>query len=91
MSDLTKTHPLAGKTVKLLCDVDGQEKPEYRIEDWWIRVAGKSWAVAQGNPACIKYGFRAGVAGVPGDDNVLYGKIGSYGHLIHESELGEVL
>jgi len=46
---------------------------------------------ANGNPAALIYAIRSGFDGLPTDDEVVYGKIGSFGHLIHESELGEVV
>ena len=63
----------------------------YRIEDWWQNVSGKSWQICQGNPACLQYAVRTGFARpiMPTDDEVVYGKVGSLGHLIHISELGE--
>lgn len=54
-------HPLAGKRVKL--KVSGADPEElngqlYVIEDWWQNIAGKSWMVCGGNPACLKYAIR---------------------------------
>lgn len=97
-----KPHPLAGKTVLIketarsvpnMADVAGRNLAgqEYVIEDWWDRVAGKSWMDCNGNPACMNYGMRSGFAGLPTDDEVVYGKIGHFGHLIHVSELGNVV
>ena len=85
-------HPLAGKTVtlKLIAPDPNLDGKEYRIEDWWDRIAGKSWGACDGNPACLKYAMRTGFGGgVPSNDEVVYGKVGPYGHLIHVSELGE--
>ena len=63
---------------------------EYWVEDWWENVSGGSWMSANGNPACIKYAIRVGLKdNLPTDDNVLYGKIGSFGKLIHISEVEE--
>ena len=77
--------PLAGNVVTIKSgDFAGSE---YRIEDWWDRVGGKSWMWCEGNAACLNYGVRSGFGGLPLDDEVLYGKIGSLGHLIHISEL----
>lgn len=61
-----------------------------KIEDTWINVYGESWMFARGNPACLQYAIRAAADNLPTDDNVYYGKINSEGHLVHESELGEV-
>ena len=85
-------HPLAGKTVLLNLrggHIQIQSGDHYRIEDWWENVGGKKWGDCDGNPACIIYGFRAGKAGIPPDDEVVYGKVGPFGHLIHVSELGD--
>lgn len=93
-------HPLAGKTVRLNCksspgvrsdltnELDGKK---YTIEDWWINVSGKSWMHSDGNIACLKYAMRSAEAGLPTDNEVVYGHVGPYGHLVHVSELGEVL
>lgn len=60
---------------------------EICVEDWWDRVAGMSWMVCDGNPACLLYAMRAGFSDLPTDDEVIYGKVGPYGHLVHVSEL----
>lgn len=87
----SEKHPLAGKTVKLKENINtpngelgGQE---YRIEDWWDRVFGKSWMFADGNPAAVIYAMRSGMKNLPMNDEVVYGKVGAFGHLIHVSEL----
>lgn len=56
----------------------------FHVEDWWDRVAGKSWKFCDGNPACIDYALRERT---PLDDEVLYGKIGGLGKLVHISQL----
>jgi len=84
-------HPLAGETVSLNVTALGDgltDGCEFTVEDWWINVGGRSWMDSVGNPACLQYAARAGVGGLPTDDRVLYGKVGPYGHLVHESELG---
>ncbi len=81
--------PMAGKIVKIK---SGEFKDElYRVEDWWDRVSGMSWMVADGNPACLNYAIRGATDKLPIDNEVLYGKIELLGHLIHESEIGIVL
>lgn len=91
------THPLAGQTVILNTkgesDPDHLDGSEFRIEDWWVNVSenNTSWMWCDGNPACMKYGIRSGIDALPTDDEVVYGKVGSFGHLIHVSELGEVV
>lgn len=76
----------AGKTVRI---ISGEYKgQEILIEDWWQNVYGKSWMVSDGNPACLQYAMRTGLKdNVAADDEVLYGKIGILGHLVHITEL----
>lgn len=61
-------------------------------EDWWDRVYGKSWAWSQGVPAAQSYAMRyADIdAGIPTDDEVVYGHVEQICHLVHVSELREV-
>jgi hypothetical protein len=77
----------AGKTVTLRADAFKLGGKEIRIEDWWINVAGIPWGDANGNPAAMSYGMRAGLAGLPWDNEVLYGKVDGLGHLVHLSEI----
>ena len=84
-------HPLAGETVKIKPDVKHPQNPsfggsDFRIEDWHDRVSGKSWTDCQGNPACLVYAIRT-AGKIPIDNEVVYGKVGPYGHLVHVSEL----
>ena len=90
-----EAHPLSGKTTRLKGGIkhphlpDDTEGLEFRVEDWWDRVAGKSWMFCDGNPACLIYAIRSGVGGLPGGDEVIYGKVGAFGHIIHVSEITE--
>jgi hypothetical protein len=34
-----------------------------------------------------EYAMRSGVAGLPVDNEVVYGKVGAFGHLAHVSEI----
>jgi hypothetical protein len=77
----SSAHPQAGQTVTL---TSGET---YEVEDWWDRVSGGSWMDADGNLAAMKYAVRSGIAGLPLDDEVVYGKIGWAGHLVHVSEI----
>lgn len=79
--------PLAGQTVKIRKDVKGLGGEEYRVEDWWINAFGDSWMNATGNPAAMNYGMRSGFAGLPLDDDVLYGEANGLGVLVHVSEI----
>lgn len=81
-------HHLAGQAVIIKRGSLAGE--EYKIDDWQINVyGGQSWMHANGNPAALDYdALRGGRENLPIDDNVLYGKIGSFGKMIHISELG---
>ena len=79
---------LAGYPVKIKQSTPGNIKGEtIVIEDWWENVSGKSWMFCDGNPACLAYAIRSCIGGLPTDNEVLYGKIGGLGFLVHVSEL----
>lgn len=88
-----QSHPLAGRTVTIRKGVHDaaqhQVMPgaQYRVEDYWDRLTGKSWMHSDGNPAAMHYAIRNATNSLPIDDEVLYGKIGSLGHLVHVSEI----
>jgi hypothetical protein len=77
-------HPLASQPVTLLMG-----GARFRVEDWWDRVSGSSWTEASiaGNPAARAYAIRIDGSSIPADDEVLYGKVGAYGVLVHTSEI----
>lgn len=55
-------------------------------------VFGCSWLDANGNPAALEYALRIGFYGENNNVNlfsedVLYGKVGYFGHLFHVNEL----
>lgn len=74
-------HPLAGQTVTL------KNGTEYRLEDWWDHLTGKGWGYSDGNPAALNYAMRLAGTDLPWDDEVVYGKIGAFGYLIHVNEI----
>jgi hypothetical protein len=80
-------HPSAGKTViikkNLATNPPVQEGSHYRVEDWLDRLGQGSWSAAAqaGNIACLLYARRLG------NNEVLYGKVGSLGHVVHVSEI----
>jgi len=87
-------HPLAGKTAKIKKDVVHLQFKDFggseiRVEDWWDKVSGKSWMDSVGNPACLVYAMRSAMQKppLPIDDEVVYGKVSCYGHLVHVTEL----
>jgi hypothetical protein len=77
-----------GKSYEL--NAKGLDAETIRIEDYWDRVSGLSWTLCSGNPAAPSYAMRSGMAPLPLDDEVVYGKVEGFGHLVHISELGEV-
>ena len=88
----------AGKTVKIKDGV-GHGTQEYdmsgmdfTIEDYCENVIGCSWMNAIGNPAALEYAVRIALYGGNNgvstfSNNVLYGKVGMFGHLFHVNEL----
>jgi len=80
-------HPKAGKDVHINVDPGGILI--FTIEDWWDRVGGESWMFCDGNPACLAYAIRSGSKELPMDDEVVYGKVGHRGVLVHVSEIQE--
>lgn len=89
------THPLAGKTVKLSdglgpCFAGGDiSGAEFIVEDWAENVLGCSVWAADRNPAALEYAIRMFSNGkmVPIDNNAVYGKVGIFGHIVHDSEI----
>lgn len=81
--------PLKGKTCKIREDSPEIGGREIKIEDWWDRLFGYSWTSPEGvgKPSLISYAIRTALTDIPGDDEVLYGKIKGLEFLIHESEL----
>lgn len=85
-------HPFAHKTVRIKEGIKHPQVPtfggsEFRLEDWWDKINGESWMDSVGNMAALIYAVRSGMADLPCDDEVVYGKVGSFGHLVHVSEL----
>jgi hypothetical protein len=80
-------HELAGKTVRVVFKNNPLDSQFFTVEDWVDRVMGRSWGDCDGNPACLTYAFRAGLADIPPDDEVLYGKVNGLGTIVHVSEL----
>lgn len=86
-------HPRSGQTVKLKAEASHPQfanfgGSEFVIEDWHDRVmGGKTWMDCYGNPAAMVYGLRSGMNDIPLDNEVVYGKIGHFGHIVHVSEI----
>lgn len=83
-------HPHAGRTVKLIDGVElgGQPAAELAVEDWADIVFGQPWQAMHGHHASLAYAMRSAMAGLPVDNEVVYGKDRySKGHLVHVSEI----
>lgn len=95
----TSCHPKANETIKVQFkgghfQIPGSEDTpvDFTIEDWVDHMNGdrsKSWMFMEGNPAALIYGLRAGINELPIDDEVVYGKVGHFGHMVHVSEFVE--
>lgn len=75
----------AGQTFSI--DIPGIGTGDYIVEDFWGRIHPVSWMFADGNPAALKYALRAGMAGLPVDNEVVYGKFNGFGHIVHTTKL----
>ena len=86
---------LAGQTVVLKENIGSAAMigrlggAAFRVEDFWDRISGQSWMDATGNPACLVYAVRSATTAhpTPTDNEVLYGKVGSFSVLVHVSEI----
>lgn len=84
-------HPLAGQTVRLkegimpfmVGDAAGAE---FVVEDWACNVFGCSVWDMNGNPAALEYAIRISSTH-PIDDNAVYGKVGIFAHIVHDTEI----
>ena len=90
---LKEKHPLAGQTVKTKQGIGmgmaggNLGGKDFVVEDWASNALGMSVWAANGNPAALEYAMRSAIHHLPHDENTLYGKIGLFGHIIHESEI----
>lgn len=85
--------PYAGKKVKIKDSAAEIGGSEILIEDYWDRLVGKSWMYSNGNPAAMNYAIRIGFSEnkIPSDNEVLYGKIGGMGYLVHFVEIEKII
>jgi len=88
-------HPFAGKKMRIKAGVKHPHHPDfagsiYHVEDWWDRLGLGSWMQCGSNTACLIYTRRLAINDLPMDNSVVYGKVGSFGHLLHVSELEEL-
>lgn len=69
----------------------GTSNPEIIIEDTDEKVFGGSWKWQTGNPACMIFAMRSVMDNVDAiTETVYYGKVGSMGELVCESELEKI-
>lgn len=86
-------HPRSGQTVTVKLDRKAGpaiEPGEHKFEvlDWWDRLTGGTWRLPKHpNWACIHYQATAPAAGLPLDNEVVYGHIEKLGYLVHVSEI----
>lgn len=100
------SHPLAGKTITVKLKGAPHQRltdgVQMEVEDWWSiahednELGSLPALLSSRSPAAINYIVRAQVAGIPLDDDVIYGKVFDgqplgLGYIIHSSEIGEVL
>lgn len=91
----SEPHPLAGQEIQTDLKAVHPQLGDSMIhtaivEDWWDRLTGNTWyqSYNQGNPAAMVYGIRTMFAeDIPLGDDVLYVKIGPFGHIIHDTEI----
>ena len=87
-----KQSPLADKVVRIKKHVKDIGGEKYKVEDWWDRLGQGSWLESTSNFECMDYVARGAksVPSPPFDEEVLYGKVGLYGKLVHVSEVEEI-
>lgn len=88
-------HPFARKMVRIKSGALAGN--DFYLEDWWDRLmAEEHRGEGAGEPvswqhdsriACTQYARRVIAENLPMDEEVVYGKIGALGYLIHVSQL----
>lgn len=89
VNDHASPHPLAGQTVTVTAELSGTGPHDFLVEDWNDRLFGQSWMDMQGHPASLAYAVRSAIAGLPTDNEVVYGKVQGLGYLVHVSEIAD--
>ncbi len=88
-----ESHLMAGQTVTVNPAVEHQmlvQGAEFRVEDWYQNVNDTaSWKNDVNLPAVLNYFLRVRESNgaIPDNNEVVYGKIGGLGYLVHVSEL----
>lgn len=69
------------------------EGSEYWVENLWHKMPGnRSWIQDTNRIGCLEFLVRSekdGSYNMLEDDKIYYGKIGMFGKLMHESQIGE--
>lgn len=82
--------PYAGRTVRLRADAAELGGHNIEVVDWYERTGqSMAWrdALAAGDPRAQGYAVRRGLAGLPDDDEVLFGRVDGMGQIVHLSEI----
>jgi hypothetical protein len=77
-------HPLAGRTVRV--SIFDQDEDFY-VYDWFDRVFQAFWLSKAGGRSAQNYAKHAGFKGLPLDNEVVYGRVGKWGTIVHATEL----
>lgn len=86
---MRETSPYAGMTVQLRADAKEIGGQPCEVVDWYVNVAGRTWheALTAGDPKADGYNIRHGMAGLPDDDEVLFGRVDGMTMLVHVTEV----
>lgn len=82
--------PYAGKTVRLRAEATELGGHDCEVVDWYERTGQRqTWhqALEAGDPRAEGYHVRRGLAGLPDDDEVLFGRVDGMGQIVHLSEI----
>ena len=88
----TQSSEFAGKTVRIKSDHEQFDGKAMQVKDWWDKLNSLPWAISHSSVACLYYAVRTAGQDALTDNEVLLG-IFECGceHLIHVSEIGEVM
>ena len=83
-------HPGQGRTFVVLSSDRQLHCKTIRVDDWFDRVCGRAcWPSSTAHPAAIIYREHAEFAGLPMDEEIVYGwDASSAGFAVHASEIG---
>lgn len=88
----TQSSEFAGKTVRIKSGHKQFNGQIMKITDWWDNLNQVPWALCNSSVACLYYAVRTAGQEALTDNEVLLGYLdGGHEHLIHVSEIGEVI